>query len=29
LPAALVEQLNDRGAWRAVDLVKLAERVAG
>ena len=29
LPAALVDQLNDRGAWQAGDLVELAERVAG
>ena len=28
LPAELVEQLNDRGRWRAAELVQLAERVA-
>jgi ADP-ribosylglycohydrolase len=29
LPSALVEQLNDRGSWRAADLVELTQRVAG
>ena len=27
LPAALVEELNDRGTWRAAHLAKLAEQV--
>jgi ADP-ribosylglycohydrolase len=29
LPVELVEQLNDRGRWRAAQLTELAERVAG
>jgi ADP-ribosylglycohydrolase len=29
LPAELVEQLNDRGGWRAAHLLELADRVAG
>ena len=28
LPTELVEKLNDRGRWRAAELVHLAERVA-
>jgi ADP-ribosylglycohydrolase len=29
LPAVLVDQLNDRGEWRAPQLAELADRVAG
>jgi ADP-ribosylglycohydrolase len=29
LPANLIEQLNDRGRWRAAQLIELADRVAG